>query len=124
MAETKSELQWRIQDFPEGTGANLFFGKIFAENCMKEKLDREVHPSVADLREVRGTPPPQGSKFFQFYAVFGKFWQNRMLAPPGKLAPPPGENLVSATVPSIPRSSTELYTYCFINNHVRLIFNI
>ena len=26
-------------------------------------------------------PPPQ-SKFFQFHAVFGKFWQNCMLAPP------------------------------------------
>ena len=25
---------------------------------------------------------PQGSKFFQFHAVFGKFWQNHMLAPP------------------------------------------
>ena len=27
-------------------------------------------------------PPPRGSKFFQFHAVFGKFWRNRMLAPP------------------------------------------
>ena len=26
--------------------------------------------------------PPSGSKFFQFHAVFGKIWQNRMLAPP------------------------------------------
>ena len=26
--------------------------------------------------------PPPGSKFFQFHAVFGKIWQNRMLAPP------------------------------------------
>ena len=25
--------------------------------------------------------PPQGSKFFQFHAVFGKFWQNLMFAP-------------------------------------------
>ena len=25
---------------------------------------------------------PRWSKFFQFHAVFGKFWQNRMLAPP------------------------------------------
>ena len=25
---------------------------------------------------------PRGSKFFQFHAVFGKIWQNRMLAPP------------------------------------------
>ena len=28
---------------------------------------------------ARGTPR---SKFFQFHAVFGKIWQNRMLAPP------------------------------------------
>ena len=27
-------------------------------------------------------PPPPGSKFFQFHAVFGKNWQNRMLATP------------------------------------------
>ena len=27
-------------------------------------------------------PPPWGSKFFQFHAVFGEIWQNRMLAPP------------------------------------------
>ena len=26
------------------------------------------------------TPP--GPKFFQFHAVFGKIWQNRMLMPP------------------------------------------
>ena len=32
--------------------------------------------------------PPPGSKFFQFHAVFGKFWQNRMLAPPGGVGPP------------------------------------
>ena len=33
----------------------------------------------------RGTrdarPLPRGSKFFQFHAVFGKIWQNLMLAP-------------------------------------------
>ena len=38
-----------------------------------------------------------GSKFFQFHAVFGKIWQNRMLAPPGQLAPPPRGNPGSAT---------------------------
>ena len=35
--------------------------------------------------------------FFQFHAVFEKFWQNRMLAPPGQLAPPPRGNPGSAT---------------------------
>ena len=28
------------------------------------------------------TRPPPGSKFFQVHGVFGKIWQNRMLAPP------------------------------------------
>ena len=36
--------------------------------------------AVVDLRGARGTPPPR-SEFFQFHAVFGKIWQNRMLAP-------------------------------------------
>ena len=30
--------------------------------------------------------PPLGSKFFQFHEVFGKIWQNRILAPPRELA--------------------------------------
>ena len=42
-------------------------------------------------------PPPQGSKFFQFHAFFGKILQHRMLAPPGELAPPPRGNSGSAT---------------------------
>ena len=38
--------------------------------------------------------PPWGSKFFQFHAVFGKIWQNRMLAPPlGSWRPLLGEIL-------------------------------
>ena len=41
--------------------------------------------------------PSRGPKFFQFHAVFGKIWQNRMLAPPGELAPPPRGNPGSAT---------------------------
>ena len=50
---------------------------------------------VADLRGGRrGRAPPRGSKFFQFHAVFGKFWQNRMLAPPlGSWRPLHGEIL-------------------------------
>ena len=54
--------------------------------------------TVADLRGARGCTPPRGPKFFQFHAVFGKCWQNRMLAPPGELAPPPWGNPGSATV--------------------------
>ena len=55
--------------------------------------------AVADLRGgARDAGPPPGSKFFQFHAVFGKLWQNRMLAPsPGELAPPPRGNPGSAT---------------------------
>ena len=36
----------------------------------------DLHSKILDAR------PPPGSKFFQFHAVFGKIWQNRMLAPP------------------------------------------
>ena len=32
---------------------------------------------------VRDACPPWGPKFFQFHAVFGKIWRNRMLVPPG-----------------------------------------
>ena len=56
--------------------------------------------TVADLRGARGTHAPSwGPKFFQFHAVFGKIWQNRMLAPPppGELALPPRGNPGSAT---------------------------
>ena len=55
--------------------------------------------AVADLWGGTGDARPAWeSKFFQFHAVFGKFWQNRMLAPPpGELAPPPRGNPGSAT---------------------------
>ena len=52
--------------------------------------------AVADLRGGTGDarPLPRGSKFFRFHAVFGKFWQNRMLAPPlGSWRPLLGEIL-------------------------------
>ena len=49
---------------------------------------------VADLRGRVPRAPPEGPKFFQFHAVFGKIWQNRMLAPPlGSWRPLPGEIL-------------------------------
>ena len=35
--------------------------------------------------------PPRAPKFFRFHAVFGEIWQNRMLSPPGELAPPLGK---------------------------------
>ena len=49
-------LQWRIQDFPDGAvtlkggSANLLFGHIFPENCMKTK---EI-----GLRDTSLIPPP------------------------------------------------------------------
>ena len=53
--------------------------------------------SVADLHS-KILDTPSGSKFFQFHAIFGKFWQNRMLAPRWKVARPhPGETPGSAT---------------------------
>ena len=48
--------------------------------------------AVADLRGgVRDVHPPWGPKFFQFHAVFGKIWQNRMLAPPWGVGAPSSE---------------------------------
>ena len=49
---------------------------------------------MADLSggDARDVHPPWGPKFFQFHAVFGKIWQNHMLAPP------PRGNPGSATV--------------------------
>ena len=41
---------------------------------------------------------PVGSKFFQFHAVFGKIWQNHMLAPPGELGSLLREILIAAVV--------------------------
>ena len=42
-------------------------------------------------------PPPGGPNSFNFMQFFGKIWQNRMLVPPGELAPPPRGNPGSAT---------------------------
>ena len=51
--------------------------------------------AVADLHsKILDARPPWGSKFFRFHAVFGKNWQNRMLAPPpGSWRPLLGEIL-------------------------------
>ena len=45
--------------------------------------------TVADLHSKILDAPLSGSKFFQFHAVFGKIWQNRMLAPPSRRVAPP-----------------------------------
>ena len=50
--------------------------------------------AVADLHSKILEARPQGSKFFQFHAVFGKIWQNCMLVPPpGSWRPLLGEIL-------------------------------
>ena len=46
---------------------------------------------------ARGTPP-WAPKFFQFQPVFGKIWQNRMLAPPWEILDPPLELFISVKV--------------------------
>ena len=55
--------------------------------------------------------PPNGPKFAQFHAVFRKFWQNHMLAPPGGLAPPPTGNPLSvpARRPPIPPPTSDIW---------------
>ena len=50
-------------------------------------------------------PPPYGPKFSHFHAVFGKIWQNRMLAPAARgLAPPPTGNPGSAPAVDVCRT--------------------
>ena len=60
---------------------------------------RSITSAVADLHSkiLDARPDPGWSKFFQFHAVFGKIWQNHMLATPGELAPPPRGYPGSAT---------------------------
>ena len=69
---------------------------------------------------ARGTrPPPLGSKFFQFHAVFGKIWQNCMLAPtpPRGVGPPLlGEILdppliMSKNPPNMSQTSDSIITH-------------
>ena len=60
---------------------------------------------------------PLGSKFFQFHADFGKIWQNRMLAPPGELAPPPRGNPGSATGNTHRGKFAALHLYTYVLVH-------
>ena len=56
-------IQWRIQDFPVGGGsanaqvggANLLFGQIFPENCMKMK---EIGPRGGRVSLAPPLDPP------------------------------------------------------------------
>ena len=76
--------------------------------------------SEADLKGGEGHSPPQGAKFFQFHAVFRKFWQNYMLA---SLHHPQRKN------PILIRESTrhsvyKQFTYLFnTQKHMHIIKN-
>ena len=54
--------------------------RLFAKVRMQELV------SVANLRR-RPALPPTPQNFLNFMQFFWKFWQNRMLAPPGGMAP-------------------------------------
>ena len=74
---------------------NLLTWYVFEQFPYEVQCTLSTKP-VADLRGAQGTrPPPLGSKFFRFHAVFGKFWQNRMFAPPrGVGAPSSGKSWI------------------------------
>ena len=78
-------------------------------------LPNPVHagiPPSGGSKGVRGMRAPWGPKFFQFHAVFGKIWQNHMLAPPGELAPPPRGNSGSATASSPLQQTVRILMEC------------
>ena len=52
--------------------------------------------------------PTGGPNSFSFMQFLGKFWQNRMLAPPGELMPPPQGNPGSTTAELIFKSKAIL----------------
>ena len=80
-------------------GTILLFSGVRCEvHSAQCEIHGAQHDAVADLRGAQGTCTPPRFKFFQFHAVFGKIWQNRMLVPPGELVPPPRGNPGSATV--------------------------
>ena len=59
-----------------------------------EKLDGCFYQYQWRIYKVKFWTRAPRSKFFQFHAVFRKFWQNRMLAPPlGSWRPHLGEIL-------------------------------
>ena len=84
----------------------IFFGIVLLSDKTQKSTDMPIRSDSQAKRCSGGSkgggkvcgPPPVGSKFFQFHAVFGNIWQNRMLVPPpGGLVPPPRRNPGSAT---------------------------
>ena len=47
---------------------------VFFQNFQQNSQVADLHSKIFDTS-------PLGAKFFQFDAVFGEVWQNRMLAP-------------------------------------------
>ena len=76
-------------------GANPVFANFSKKkNNIKLRTIFRYIGSGGSKGGARGTRPPRGPRFFQFHAVFGKIWQNRMLAPPlGSWRPLLGEIL-------------------------------
>ena len=66
-------------------------------------------------------PPPWGSKFFQFHAVFGKIGKIVCWHPPGELAPPPRGNPGSAT--DYYRLQTKFGARQYFHMHVSVILS-
>ena len=67
----------------------------FKDSAVSRRLKRNYFNSGGSKGGRRGRAPPWGPKFSQFHAVFGKIWQNRMLAPPwGVGAPSSGKSWI------------------------------
>ena len=63
-------------------GEQTFYFGCFLTDCMQMKMKNWTRRAVADLHsKILDACPPRGSKFFEIHAVFGKIWQNHMLAP-------------------------------------------
>ena len=67
--------------------------------------------------------PPRGSKFFQFHAVFGKIWRNRMLAPPPleSWRPLLGE-ILDPPLHTDNKQVVRILLECFLPSHYVLLF--
>ena len=91
-----SAKQRRIQNSPVGAlplkqGRQTY---ILAKISHKPGMFLNTIDPIGGTKGARGMHAPSGSKF---RAVFGKISQNRMLAPPGGLVPPPEGNSGSTT---------------------------
>ena len=77
---------WSIQIYPLSTYLSSWSCtrvKKYLQVNLGSKQHIQCYDSSGGSRgEERPPPPPPGFKFFQFYAVFGKFWQNHMFAVP------------------------------------------